>query len=435
MDVSSMHRFEVIHGSGGFASLRVRLSKGESIKCEPDAVVSASEHIHIDAEMDAGVVRGLLRCLLAGESLFVAVLVASGDDNDALLCPEAPGDVELLHLRQGDELLIAKGSFLAADATVILETAMLPGFSRGRAFFSGTGLFMLRALGSGVLAVNAEGGIVRHTLGPGERRQVDHGHLLAWTATMNFSIGLAGGHRSLRRRGLLATAFASVASGEGFMVHFVGPGQVWVQTHRPLPLAEPGRARRSRKSGLGGLPCLCSCLLMWVVVLCPFVFFGAVILRHGTDRKVLGHSIPDGHSIADIPALVVERRRRRREAAFEAEAAEYRTGLPDPAAARRARRGGNRIFVPGQAVAWTSETPGTTTTETASPCHLGRRARRSPISTRRCAATRRCTGTGQRRKSNSRPPRSSLDVEASTCEIQRERHASLVSTTLSANHS
>ena len=129
------------------------------------------------------------------------------------------------------------------------------------------------------------------------------------------------------------------------MLHFVGPGQVWVQTHRPLP-AGPGRARRSRKSGLGGLPCLCSCLFVWVLVLCPFVFVGAVILRHGTDRKVLGHSIPDGHSIADIPALVMERRRRRREAAFEAEAAEYRTGLPDPAAARRARRGGNSIRVP-----------------------------------------------------------------------------------------
>ena len=134
------------------------------------------------------------------------------------------------------------------------------------------------------------------------------------------------------------------------MLHFVGPGQVWVQTHRPLP-AGPGRARRSRKSGLGGLlPCLCSCLFMWVVVLCPFVFVGAVILRHGTDRKVLGHSIPDGHSIADIPALVMERRRRRREAAFEAEAAEYRTGLPDPAAARRARRGGNSISVPGSSL-------------------------------------------------------------------------------------
>lgn len=167
-----IQRFEVVHGSGGYASLEVHLSKGESVKCEPDAVVSASEHIHIDASMDAGVVRGLLRCLLAGESIFVSVLIASGDDNDALLCPDAPGDIELLLLRNGADLLIAKGSFLAADASVRLETAMLPGFSRGRALFSGTGLFMLHASGSGMLAVNAEGGIVKYTLGAGERRQV-----------------------------------------------------------------------------------------------------------------------------------------------------------------------------------------------------------------------------------------------------------------------
>ena len=330
-----MHRFEVIHGSGGYASLMVRLSKGESVKCEPDAVVSASEHIHIDAEMDAGVVRGLLRCLLAGESLFVAVLVASGDDNDALLCPEAPGDVELLHLRQGDELLIAKGSFLAADQSVVLETAMLPGFSRGRAIFSGTGLFLMRAMGSGVLAVNAEGGIVRHTLGPGERRQVDHGHLLAWTADMDFSIGLAGGRRSLRRRGLLATAFASVASGEGFMVHFVGPGQLWVQTHRPLP-AIPGRARRSRKSGGALLPCLCCCLFFCVW----FSIAVGVVLISGTAYDANAR-------FASIPERVAERRRRRREAALEAAAAEYRASrLSDLVPARQVRRGGDSIITP-----------------------------------------------------------------------------------------
>lgn len=52
------------------------------------------------------------------------------------------------------------------------------------------GLFLLRARGPGTLVACAYGAVENYTLRPGEIRDIDNGHLVAWTANTNYRCGL-----------------------------------------------------------------------------------------------------------------------------------------------------------------------------------------------------------------------------------------------------
>ena len=67
----------------------------------------------------------------------------------------------------------------------------------------------------------AAGSVHKYTLAAGERRSVDNGHLLAWSASMPYETGMAT--RSM---------YHSVATGEGLMCHFMGPGTLYLQSHK-----------------------------------------------------------------------------------------------------------------------------------------------------------------------------------------------------------
>ena len=71
--------------------------------------------------------------------------------------------------------------------------------------------------------MNSCGSLHRITLAPGEEYIVDSGHLVLWDRDMKFSTKLAGG-------GIAKSVF----SGEGFVASFVGPGDIWIQTRKPL---------------------------------------------------------------------------------------------------------------------------------------------------------------------------------------------------------
>ena len=56
-----MPHYQVFRGAGGGAALKVRLKKGESIKAESDALVVKNEWVELGANMDGGLLGGLVR--------------------------------------------------------------------------------------------------------------------------------------------------------------------------------------------------------------------------------------------------------------------------------------------------------------------------------------------------------------------------------------
>jgi len=249
------------NGCGGVA--KVNLRRGAAVKAEPDALITMSEAIELGAQMDAGILHGFMRSALGGESLFSQTLTARHGDGDIVLGAPDIGDVEILRVSHGSPLLLQKGAFLAADDAV--DISLSTQRTVGGALLSGTGLFVLRAVGQGSLAVAAHGSILAFVLEPGEVRAVDNGHLVAWSEHMRLDMRLAGGGRSMA-----SSLFSSAASGEGLMCFFTGPGTVWLQTHKPAVPGEgdggQGGGRRASSGGQRGGSGLASCCVCCMVV-------------------------------------------------------------------------------------------------------------------------------------------------------------------------
>ena len=259
-------QFEVLN-PGSFSSLRVTLKKGESLRAESNALVSRSEHVELRSTMEGGLFGGLARSFLSGESMFMQTLHAMrGDDNDVLLAPEHPGDIMLCNLdgTVSTSLYLMSGSFLAAEHGVRVETTAQLDFKK--ALF-GAGLFVLHASGVGTLAIHSFGSLVRYDLGPGEKRVVDNGHVVAWSETTQHTVAMAS--RSL---------FTTVSSGEGMMCHFIGPGTIYVQSHSAMASGGGQSARRTANAAAAtpiiGICFICCFVFIFIIIIGVIVSFG-----------------------------------------------------------------------------------------------------------------------------------------------------------------
>ena len=162
-----------------------------------------------------------------------------------MMAPSDPGGIVLhkLHGTVGggvgpDDLLLTSGAYIASDSTVSV-TSEMQGGAMGNSLLSGTGYFLLRASGRGFIACGAYGAVHKYELKEGEIRSVDNGHLLAWSASMRYWVGLASSGR-----GMAGRVMNSMTSGEGLMCHFDGPGTLYLQSHKPNAIMEKIRNRK-----------------------------------------------------------------------------------------------------------------------------------------------------------------------------------------------
>jgi len=227
-----------------------------------------SQGVTVSGVMSGGFLSGLARAFLTNESFFTTQVeypVGGGERlGEVLLAPSDPGGV-LLHTLEGrreDDILLTGGAYVASDNGVQVTTELQSRF--GNSVLSGTGFFLLRASGRGCLACAAYGSVHKYILRAGETRAVDNGHLVAWTASMSYTVGLGG-----RRGGFIS----SVSSGEGLMCFFQGPGVIFVQSHKPNVNPDGTTSNRRTSSGLGLAPCLMVCLPIF-----GFIFFVIVFI-------------------------------------------------------------------------------------------------------------------------------------------------------------
>ena len=77
-----------------------------------------------------------------------------------------------------------------ASAYDVLITAAGQGLKQG--LLGGAGFFVLRADGSGTLAIGSPGSILSFDLADGECRAVDAGHVCAWSAKLGYDVRYIG---------------------------------------------------------------------------------------------------------------------------------------------------------------------------------------------------------------------------------------------------
>ena len=204
-------RSEILYAPA-FATARLTLSAGETVRAEAGAMVGMSTDLQLQTSTQGGVMKGLRRAVLGGESFFMNTFTAQRDGAQLLVAPPLPGDVVAWPL-QGS-LYVQSGSFLASGGDIQVDTSG----GGARTFFSREGLFVLRVSGHGEIVLSSYGAIHAVDLQPGQTFTVDTGHMVAWTEGVGYAVRKVGSWKS--------TFF----SGEGFVCDLTGPGRIYLQT-------------------------------------------------------------------------------------------------------------------------------------------------------------------------------------------------------------
>lgn len=208
-------KHEILYGDS-FPVVKCSLECGESIKAESGAMVSMSASLDVTGSTGGSILGGLARKFLAGESFFFQRITAARGAGSVLLGQSAPGGIVDVMLDGSYGLLVKRGAFLAAEESVEIDTSMQ---NLADGLFSGNGLFVLNVHGKGVVFVSGFGAIHPVNLGAGEEVIIDNGHIVAWPDYMKYTIEKAS-----------SGWLSSIASGEGVVCRFKGPGTVLIQT-------------------------------------------------------------------------------------------------------------------------------------------------------------------------------------------------------------
>ena len=202
--------------SPAYAIARVRLAEGESAKGEAGAMMAMTPSVDIATSTQGGIMKGLKRSVLGGESFFMNKFTATGPEAQVVVAPALPGDIITWPIT-GRTVLLQSGSFLAAPATIDVDSK----WGGSKTFFSREGLFMLKCSGTGELVVSSYGAIHGIDLAAGQTYVVDTGHMVGWDEGVAYEVAKVGNWKS------------TLLGGEGFVVRLTGPGRIYVQTRSP----------------------------------------------------------------------------------------------------------------------------------------------------------------------------------------------------------
>ena len=234
---------EVRHNPS-FAVARVTLDPGEQARAESGAMMATSYGVAIEASTQGGLLKGLKRSVLGGESLFITTFQAPAGGGWVDIAHHLAGDIVVAGVTADEPMSITKGCWLASSTGVELDTKW-GGFKN---LFGGEGGFLVHASGHGTVVLACYGALDTFRLAEGESMTIDTGHVVAFGSTVTSQIRKIAG-------GIVQT----LKSGEGLVFDFTGPGWVLTQTRNPSALAAwirqlmPGETGGAGGGSLGGL--------------------------------------------------------------------------------------------------------------------------------------------------------------------------------------
>lgn len=201
---------------------RLTLAPNEPVRVEAGAMMAMSAGVTLEAKAEGGIMKSLKRAALGGESFFISTYTAPQQGGFVDVAARLPGDVTTYEFTPGRALFIQKGSWLANDVTVTVDTQW-GGFKN---MFGSEGGFIIRTEGQGTVVFACYGALEVWNLAAGQSLTVDTGHMVAYEDSVSMTMRKASGG------GLIQ----SFKSGEGLVFDFSGPGRVWTQTRNPTEL-------------------------------------------------------------------------------------------------------------------------------------------------------------------------------------------------------
>lgn len=216
-------RYEIKGGS--FPVVECQLESGEQMITERGSMVWMSPNMQM--ETSGGGLGRMFSKVLSGESMFQNIYTARGNGMIAF-GSSFPGQIKPVQISRGQEMIVQKSAFLAAQAGVDLSIH----FSKklGAGFFGGEGFIMQRLSGNGIAFVEIDGELIEYELQAGQQIVVDTGNVAGFTPGVQMDIRQVPGMKNM------------LLGGEGlFNTVLTGPGKVWLQT---MPISNVAMAIR-----------------------------------------------------------------------------------------------------------------------------------------------------------------------------------------------
>jgi len=204
-----------------FAAARVALDPGEKLRAESGAMMATSSGVAVESSTQGGLMKGLKRSVLGGESLFITTFTAPGGGGWVDVAHHLPGDIIVAGVTTDQPMSVTRGCWLASSGGVELDTRW-GGFKN---LFGGEGGFLVHASGQGTILLACYGALDTIELAAGESVTIDTGHVVAFSPAIGSQI-----------RKVAAGVLATLKSGEGLVFDFTGPGWVMTQTRNPSAL-------------------------------------------------------------------------------------------------------------------------------------------------------------------------------------------------------
>src|SRR5262249_9487123 len=167
----------------------VALQPGEKLVSEAGAMMFVSGDVTMTVEMPGGVVGGLKRKMLAGESLFLTTYTARGAGAVGI-CGPFPGSVRQHEL--DGEIICEEHAYLGHVGDVEIESAFSQRLGMGCAG-GGEGFVLQRLRGRGTVWLHGGGDFLDFDLADGQPLQVDTGCMVMIEPTVRYEVKLQGG--------------------------------------------------------------------------------------------------------------------------------------------------------------------------------------------------------------------------------------------------
>ena len=206
---------EILHQPDS-AIARVTLESGEELVAEAGCMIAMSGFINASTTLrqgKGGGILGVLKRIVAGESLFLSVFRSPKSGGEVFLAPKFMGDI-LLYQVTAIGLVVQSTSYLASENNVDIELC----FQGLKSIFSGESVFWLNVTGNGGVILSSFGAI--YEIDVDGEYIVDTGHIVAFEKSLNFEITKPG-----------SSWLGAFLGGEGLVCRFKGQGKIYCQSH------------------------------------------------------------------------------------------------------------------------------------------------------------------------------------------------------------
>ena len=205
-------RYEI--KGGAFPVVVCELADGEQMITEKGSMVWMSPNMQMDTR--GGGLGKVFSKAFSGESMFQNIYTARGAGMIAF-GSSFPGQIKAVTIAPGQDMILQKTAFLAAEPGV--ELSIHFNKKLGTGLFGGEGFIMQRLSGSGVAFAEIDGELVEYELREGQQIVADTGNVAGFTAGVKMEIQQVPGMKN------------KLLGGEGlFNTLLTGPGRVWLQT-------------------------------------------------------------------------------------------------------------------------------------------------------------------------------------------------------------